>query len=230
MVKDKIKFEDCVSQIDIEISKRKGKWQLCALSYMDFEDVAQLLRLHIFKKWDLWDQEIPMFKWVNRVISNRMINIARDNYGHLAPPCNGCKHNLDAKHCSLTVSGEKCAECPLYKKWQARREVGYNIKLAASMDTEFFSEKSISVSPESHLDYRGASERLNAAMEKELSCSEWKAYKLMFVDNLSDAAAAKKLNLKKGSENRQPGYRTIFILKARFLEIAKRLIEEQDIV
>ena len=45
----KPKFEDFIGQIDIEIKKRKSKWNLTALSWMDFDDVSQILRIHIFK-------------------------------------------------------------------------------------------------------------------------------------------------------------------------------------
>lgn len=229
MAVEKIKFEDRFEQVDGEIAKRKGKWQLNALSYMDFEDVSQLLRIHIFNKWDKWDQSRPLLQWVNRVISRRMINIARDNYGHLAPPCNGCKHNLDSESCSFTASGSKCAECPLYKKWQNRKQSGYNIKLASSIDSEFFSEKSIVSGPREHLDYEAGASRLHAAMKEELTASQWKVYKLMFVDNVGDDEIARRLDLK-SNEGRKPGYRHLFLLKAKFLEIAKGIMQEQDII
>ena len=225
----RIKFEDRAEEIDGEIAKRRGKWQLNALSYMDFEDVSQLLRIHILNKWDKWDQSRPLAQWVNRVITRRMINIARDNYGHLAPPCNGCKHNLDADHCSFTTNGLKCAECPLYKKWQGRKESGYNIKLASSIDSEFFSEKNIVSSLSDYLDYDSTSNKLHAAMKKKLTDSQWRVYKLMFIDNMDDDEIAKILKLK-SNENRKPGYRHLFLLKAKFLELAKTVIKEQDII
>ena len=172
---EKFKFEDKSEEIDGEIAKRKGKWQLNALSYMDFDDVSQLLRLHIFSKWD------------------------------------------------------KCAECPLYKKWQGRKQSGYNIKLASSIDSEFFSEKSIISAPKKHLDYEAGASRLHEAMKKELTASQWKVYKLMFIDNMSDDEIGQKLDLK-SNEGRKPGYRLLFLLKAKFLETAKAIMEEQDII
>ena len=54
--KKKLKFEDCIEQIDSEIRKRKSRWNLTALSWMDFDDVSQIIRIHIFKKWHLYDQ------------------------------------------------------------------------------------------------------------------------------------------------------------------------------
>ena len=40
-------FEDCILTINQEINKRRGKWQLKAISWMDFDDVAQILRIHL---------------------------------------------------------------------------------------------------------------------------------------------------------------------------------------
>ena len=51
--KKKLKFEDCIEKIDLEINKRRSRWNLTALSWMDFDDVSQIIRIHIFKKWHL---------------------------------------------------------------------------------------------------------------------------------------------------------------------------------
>ena len=71
---DKPSFEDSIDVINVEISKRKGKWNLTVLAWMDFQDVSQILRIHIFKKWDLYDSEKPLAPWINRIISNQIKN------------------------------------------------------------------------------------------------------------------------------------------------------------
>ena len=48
-------FEESILEIDSEIKKRRYKWNLSALSWMDFSDVSQILRIHIYKKWDMYD-------------------------------------------------------------------------------------------------------------------------------------------------------------------------------
>ena len=40
--KKKLKFEDCVDQINTEIAKRSNKWNLTALAWMDLDDVSQI--------------------------------------------------------------------------------------------------------------------------------------------------------------------------------------------
>ena len=80
--KKKLKFEDCIESIDSEISKRRGRWNLTALSWMDFDDVAQIIRIHIFKKWHLYDQSKSLAPWINTLISNQIKNLIRNNYGN----------------------------------------------------------------------------------------------------------------------------------------------------
>ena len=52
--KKKITFEECIDTIDTEIAKRRGKWNLTSLSWIDFEDVSQIIRIHIYE-FELFD-------------------------------------------------------------------------------------------------------------------------------------------------------------------------------
>ena len=49
------RYEDKTGVVDNEIRKRFYKWHLNALAWLDFEDVSQMIRIHIFKKWGQWD-------------------------------------------------------------------------------------------------------------------------------------------------------------------------------
>ena len=77
MKKNKIKFEACINLINTEILKRKNKWTLSTLNWIDFEDVSQIIRFHIYKKWNLYDEKKPMLPWINRIISNQIKNLIR---------------------------------------------------------------------------------------------------------------------------------------------------------
>ena len=68
-------FEECYSIIDEEIKKRRSKWSLTSLSWMDYDDVSQIIRTHIFKKWHLFDHEKPLGPWLNRIITNQIKNL-----------------------------------------------------------------------------------------------------------------------------------------------------------
>ncbi len=65
------RFEDCISVIDTEIIKRRSKWNLTILAWMDFEDVSQILRIHIYKKWEMYDPSKPLGHWINRIIPTK---------------------------------------------------------------------------------------------------------------------------------------------------------------
>lgn len=224
-------FEDKIEEINREIAKRRGKWQLSSISYMDFEDVAQMIRLHIYEKWYQWDTSRPLVNWLNKAITNKMINIVRDNYGRFAPPCNGCAYEAGDNACSFTKSGEKCAECPLFKAWQKKKQVGYNLKLASSMDTEFFCEGSIEQNGEhTDIDYAVSSARLHEEMQRVLPAAQWKIYEMLFIQGMSEKEVAKELKLKTTEKGRSPGYKHLFNMRSRFAEMARLIIQTKDIL
>ena len=87
---EKTKFEDHLDLIDEEIRKRRGKWNLKSLAWMDFDDVSQIIKFHIFKKWHLYDPAKPLGPWLNKIISNQIKNLIRNNYGNYSRPCLRC--------------------------------------------------------------------------------------------------------------------------------------------
>ena len=66
------------------------KWNLKSLSWIDYDDVAQIIRIHIHKKWHLYNQEKPIGPWLNTLISNQIKNLIRNNYANLSKPCYRC--------------------------------------------------------------------------------------------------------------------------------------------
>jgi len=120
--KKRYTYEDKVNVIDCELQKRKHKWHLNALAWFDFEDVEQIIRFHIFKKWDQWDQSRNLEPWVNKIISNQLKNILRNHYSNFARPCLNCPFNESEEEgggensCSFTASKKQSSECKLYAK------------------------------------------------------------------------------------------------------------------
>ena len=130
----KFKYEDRSLDIDTEIRKRRGKWFLDSLAWFDFEDVEQIIRAHIFRKWHQWDQRRPLRPWINKIITNQMKNILRNNYSNFARPCLNCPFNQSNQHeavhgnlCAFTPSGNQCGECKLYAKWEKGKKHAYDI-------------------------------------------------------------------------------------------------------
>ena len=74
----KITYEDKKEVIDRIIEKHRYIWQLKAIAWMDFEDVAQIVRFHISKKWHMWKQDRPLEPWVSRITSNQIKNLLRN--------------------------------------------------------------------------------------------------------------------------------------------------------
>ena len=127
MKKNKIKFESCINLINIEILKRKNKWTLSTLNWIDFEDVSQIIRFHIYKKWDLYDESKPMLPWVNRIISNQIKNLIRNNYGNYARPCLKCAAALGENECR--IYGKQDQSCPMFNNWSKTKKNAYDLKI-----------------------------------------------------------------------------------------------------
>ena len=131
--KKKLKFEDCIEKIDLEINKRRSRWNLTALSWMDFDDVSQIIRIHIFKKWHLYDQSKSLAPWINTLISNQIKNLIRNNYGNYCRPCLKCAAAESDSLCY--IYGTQCSSCPLFAQWEKTKKAAYLTKLPTPLES-----------------------------------------------------------------------------------------------
>jgi len=191
MKKNKTKFEDYLDLINGEITKRKNKWTLSALNWIDFEDVSQIIRFHIYKKWSLYDKSKPILPWVNRIISNQIKNIIRNNYGNYARPCLKCAASLGDSGCR--IYGEQNSSCPLFKAWKETKKNAYDIKMAVSIEDH---PQEINNKSEDHLDIQKATKNLNIIMRKILKPMEWQVYELLYIELKSEEQVCRILKLK----------------------------------
>lgn len=223
-------FEEKESVVDNEIRKRKSKWFLDSVTSMGYDDVSSILKTHIHRKWHLWDQEKQLEPWLNRVISNQIKNLIRNNYGVFAKPCAGCPFNesscVDQEACSFTPSGTQCSECPLFAKWAKGKKYEFNIKMPTSFDVHDFELKTNS---SDHLDLEEAASRLHLKMKERLNERQFLAYTLLYVKNTPDDEVARQLGYKTSEKNRTAGYRQIKNLKNMFQDMAKKILKEEDI-
>jgi len=104
---------------------------LTALSWMDFDDVSQILRIHIFKKWHLYDPHKPLNPWINRIISNQIKNLIRNNYGNYCRPCLKCAAAEAGDLCY--IYGKQSDACPLFANWSRTKKQAYDAKLPVSI-------------------------------------------------------------------------------------------------
>lgn len=225
-----LSFEDQIDIIDKVIAKRRNKWQLRDIAEIDYEDVSQILKFHIYKKWNLWDQNRPLAQWLNRIITNQIKNLIRNIYGKLAPPCKDCPFNTKiGDSCLFTESGVKCGECSLYRKWEKNKKNGYNLLLAESIDSPDF-DNSNACFESVTFDIDDATKRFHDEMKKHLPSKLFLAYKLIYILGLSDEEAAKALGFKTNETGRKPGYKQILNMKSALLKIAKERVYEMDVI
>ena len=232
---DKLTYEDCSDIIDVELKKRRRAWQLSAIAWMDFDDVCQIIRIHIAKKWDKWNQELALEPWLNTIITNQTINIIRNNYKNFARPCLSCDFNQGAGEidspglCGYTKSGLQCSECPIYKKWTLTKKSKHDINLPVSM--EYHSQEVSSKQGEEKIFDEQVLKRLHYHMIKRLTLPRHKeAYKLLIIQGLDEELAASKLGYYSSESSRKSGYRQIKLLQKKFKELARIVIQEEDII
>lgn len=230
--KTKYSYEDKLDVINRELKKRTNQWHLSAVSWFDYDDVCQQIRIRIHNKWDQWNQDRPLEPWVNTIITNKIYNILRDNYSSFARPCINCKHNNSENSagsgvedsCDLTPSGEQCNECPEYAKWEKRRKKAFDVKIPVSINDH---EHQNYTFPEDHLDIEEATEKLHKRMKEILTQRHYFIYKMIFIDGLSDSEVAKILGYKTNENGRSDGYKQLKNLKNDYRNKAKQIVDKE---
>jgi RNA polymerase sigma factor (sigma-70 family) len=220
-------YEECYDAIDLVIRKFQKKWQLKAINWFDFEDVSQIIKLHIFNKWHLWDQQRPLEPWVARVASHQIRNIIRNNYTNYTKPCMQCKYNMGDNLCALTSSGVQNTSCPQYAKWSKQKKSGYGVKLPLSLENH---TKEIDQRPDTSIDFEESIKKLNEVLRENLSETHYTVYTMLFFEHKSEDEVAKFMGYKSNEKNRAAGYKQIKNLKKMLKEKAQELISKHDIL
>ena len=230
--KKQFSYEDKTEIVDRELKKRRGKWFLNSITWFDFDDVCQIIRAHIFNKWGQWDQRRPLEPWLNRIISNQLKNILRNNYSNFVRPCLSCPFNTAGNSsgkigslCGFTPSGMQDSSCPLYAKWEKTKKAAYDIKMAVTIESEqgCFNIKS------DVFNIDNAASKLHSEMKKSLPDKQFYIYKLLFIDHKEEEEVAKLLGYKSNEKGRKAGYKQIKNLRKKFKEHAIILIKRRDI-
>jgi hypothetical protein len=220
------KYEDKAASIDEVLKKLRGKWRLDAINWMDYDDVCQIIKAHIAKKWHLWDQSKPIEPWVNRVAMNQMRNMVRNLYSAYLQPCVNCVYNTGSNQCGITKSGFQDAGCVLMGRWLKNKKDGHNVKLPVTIEVH---ENEAKEMPDHWVDVEGPTERLNDFMKKELSPEYYKAYLMLFFSDKTEEEVALELGYISNEKNRPAGYKQIKNLKELFLKLAKDIIKNEDV-
>lgn len=219
--KKKLKFEDCIEKIDLEINKRRSRWNLTALSWMDFDDVSQIIRIHIFKKWHLYDQSKSLAPWINTLISNQIKNLIRNNYGNYCRPCLKCAAAESDSLCY--IYGTQCSSCPLFAQWEKTKKAAYLTKLPTPLESVQQETEKLELQ---EFDFNTVLKRLNLKLKEVLKSNEWTVYENLYLKNKTEQEVAKILGYKTSEKNRSPGYKQIKNIKKSIIEKAKEIIFE----
>tara|TARA_Y100001937_G_C7115698_1_gene330030 strand:- start:176 stop:847 length:672 start_codon:yes stop_codon:yes gene_type:complete len=213
---NKFTYEDFSDVIDAAIKKQRSKWRLNAVKWFDFDDVEQIIKTHIAKKWHMWDQERPLEPWIGRIIANQMRNLIRNHYGNYVNPCP--KYQF-ANHDSST--------CPICLKWKKSKKTGLELKIPLS--TEDFATE-IQGRTYTDFDFTTSLRRLNIQMRIKLTNTHYIAYRMLYFEDKTEEDVARFMGYKISPQKKKLGYRQVKNLKKKFLEAALEILQEYDII
>jgi DNA-directed RNA polymerase specialized sigma24 family protein len=224
-------YEDLSPAIDAELRKRKGSWFLSSVAWLDFDDVSQIIRAHIFRKWGQWDQSRPLKPWLNKIIANQFKNILRNHYSNFARPCLNCPFNSDTQYnlCSFTGSGTQDNTCPLYAKWEKTKKHAYNVKITLSLESHAHEILGGGYDPFVGLNIEEGAQRLIKELKSALNARQFQAFELLYVKNMTDEEAAQEMGFKSTESGRKAGYKQIKNLKKLLKEKAEKILKEKGI-
>jgi len=222
--KKKPTFEESYSTIDEEIKKRRGKWNLTSLSWMDYDDVSQIIRIHIYKKWHLYDPAKPLGPWLNRIITNQIKNLIRNNYGNYSRPCLKCTAAEGEDGCR--IYDKQCGACPLFANWERTKKSAHDLKVPVPLENHI---GEVSSSSSDNMDIENNMIKIHRKMEEVLKPLEWKVYEGLFIKGKKEEEVAKELGYVTSEKKRSPGYKQIKNIRKSIVEKVKKLIEKDRI-
>lgn len=217
-------FEDFANEIDEEIDKQRYRWMLESIQWIDFKDVAQIIRLHIYAKWYLYDSTKAIRPWVAKIVSNQIRNLVRNVYYNKAPVCSRCPANQGNELCGI-FGGIHDRRCPVYQAWTTKKQDQYNVSIPLPLENHL---EEVHEAPYDHIDVERAATEIHARMLEILSGKERRAYELMFVHGMSDKEVAEKLGYPPTSSGRQAGYRVLTGLRASIIQKVRKLIYDNE--
>jgi DNA-directed RNA polymerase specialized sigma24 family protein len=221
------KYVENIHTIDSLLERQRRKWALKAVAWMDYDDVKQIIRIHIYKKWHLWDESKPIEPWVNRIISNQIKNLLRNNYKNFARPCLNCPHSAGGEDCTLTKSGTQDESCSLFKKWSIKKRPGFNMKLPVPLENH---AHELEPNEKSYTDLERLTNKINLSMKQRLSERYYRAYEMMCIETKSEAEIAEYMGYKSTEKNRKAGYKQIKNLRETFRQHVIDILKSEDII
>lgn len=210
-------FEDAYPIIQQELAKRKNKWTLTSIPSIGWEDVCSIITIHIFKKFKQYDPKKPFLPWINRILSNQIINLVRNNYSNFSRPCLKCDAQLPDNGCK--IYSDQCSKCPIYADWEKKKQFAYNIKLPLSIENHV--DEVHQKPQETSIDLEKNISLAHETMRKYLKRNEWLVYQKLFIQHKDEATAIKELNYIGSNRSKQ-----LFNVKVAIISKFKNLVQK----
>lgn len=215
-------FESQIDKINIALAQHSHTWTLKARPDMDYHDVSQIIRLHIYKKWNQWDQERDLEPWIHTLISRQIINIRRNVYTHMARPCLQCPSNLGDDQCNLYI--KQCSKCPLFATWENTKKRAFNVKLPLPIENH---TQEINNAPHQEINYNTTIPLLQKRLKIVLSPTEWKIYQLCYIDFKTDREVAQLMDFK--YEKTHKRYKRLSQIQESIYKKAQKVIKDHGL-
>ena len=222
--KKKLSFEDCYEIIAKEINKKKYKWTLSSLSWLGWEDISQIILIHINEKWSQYDQKKPLRPWLGAIISNQIRNIIRNNYSNYTRPCLKCKASESGDGCKIYKA--QCSTCPSFEVWEKRKKSAYDVKIPVSIENHTNEVHEMS---EEVFTLERNVEAIHKKMKEVLRPIEYIVYEALFINDETEESLAKRLGYISNEKNRPPGYKQIKNLRKAIVARAQKCLENEEI-
>ncbi len=217
-------YEDRVEEIDKAISQHSHRWLLKARLDISWDDVAQIIRIHIFNKFSQWDQTRDIAPWLHRIIRNQIVNVLRNVYSSMSRPCLRCPANVGDDLC--TIYRKQCAECPLFAKWEKTKKRKANVHLPVSLESHV---ETMSQVPNSDINFDKAIPLLNQRLKLVLKPNEWQFYDLMYIQNKSDAEVVKIMDFKNTEKKASHRFKRMLQIKKSIMDKARAILQEDGL-
>lgn len=214
-----------LAELDKLLKAAEIKWNL-NLGFMCYEDIQQIIRIHIARKINLFDPERGKFStWAKRVINNQILNQKKKNFLRYLLPCEDCPN----AGCGRGPNS-KSKTCPIQDKWSKNKIQANNIHFAASLDESFEGEEAAKIQVAGTLvNLEAAAEKFHAMMLDALEDRVREFYQLKYIDGKTEREIAKIFGFSTSETNRCPGYRQIHNYLTQIREIADFIITHKDI-
>ncbi len=217
-------FEEAIPFIDKILRMSAHKWNLKAVPSVTFDDISQICRLHIWKKFHLYNQDMPIEPWISTIISNQIRNLLRNYYYSNVSVCQKCPENEQNGLCRI-YGKQSSPDCPLYMRWERSKKNAFDIRLALPASSH---EVELNSKPFEQLDVEKSAKALHEKVIPMLKESEKKVYILLYIEEKSEDDAAQILGYRT-TEARKAGYNNFIRIKKSIMIKVKKAMEEIDI-